>query len=289
MIRTLLAAILITSAAQAEDRTAVADPLVVKLWEGVPPGNIGDAGPEMKFPQWPETVANVSIPSMTVYRPPQEIKTGVAVVYCSGGSYNKVSAVSDSVGNADHFTSKGVTLIVVKYRTSPPAKDFSAALADARRAMRIVRHRAKEWDIDPHKIGMLGGSAGGNLILNVATHWDRGRPDAADVIERESCKPDFIAALCPWPNRQSLADLPIVRDTPPALICSARDDQIAPTSFAEEITAAYKSAGVTSHLWVIERGGHSAFSSMQNAAGAAWVDHFWTFLEEIQITPKQAP
>lgn len=285
-MRTILAIILLTFGTQAEDRTAVADPLVLKLWDGVPPGNIGDAGPETKFPQWPETVANVSVPTMTVYRPPQKITTGIAVVYCSGGSYNKVSAVSDSVGNAEYFTAKGVTLIVVKYRTSPPAKGFSAALADAKRAVRIVRHRAKEWDIAPHKVGMLGGSAGGNLILNVATHWDLGRPDAADVVERASCRPDFIAALCPWPNRQSLADLPIAEDTPPALICAAHDDQIAPSSFAEEITAAYKSSGVASHLWVIERGGHTAFSNMQGATGAAWIDHFWAFLEEIRITAK---
>ena len=250
-------------------------PLTIPLWDGDPPNFIQDAGPEIKFPQWPNTVGNVSVPSIVVYLPPVDLATGVAMIYCSGGSYNKVSAASDDVCDAKHFTSRGVAVVVLKYRTSPPSPDFSAALRDAQRAVRLVRHHAAEWKIDPRKIGMLGGSAGGHLILTLATHWDRGSEDAKDEVERQSCRPDFMTVLCPWPNKQKASEFRITQETPPALICSARDDQIAPIDFAEEILQAYRTVGVSAELWAIDQGGHSAFSNLKTAAGAAWIDQFW--------------
>lgn len=254
-------------------------PLTLNVWDDDPPGFMKDAGPETVFPQWPGTVGNVSVPTLTIYLPPADQATGIALLYCSGGSYNKVSAVSDDVGNAAYFVPKGVAVVVLKYRTSPPSLDFSAALADAARAIRLVRHRSKEWNIDPKKIGMLGGSAGGHLILTMATHWDRGKKDAFDPIDRESCRPDFVALLCPWPAKQSIKDFPINKETPPALICSARDDTVAPVSFAQDIKHAYDQAGVPAQLWIIDSGGHTAFSNMKDAPGAGWVDQFWSFLK----------
>lgn len=260
-------------------------PMLMNLWDGDPPGFMQYAGPETQFPQWPGTVGNVSVPTLAVYLPPRERASGIALIYCSGGSYNKVSSVSDEVGDAEHFVPKGVALIVVKYRTSPPARDFTAALQDARRAVRVVRSRAQEWNIDSEKIGMIGGSAGGHLILTLATHCDRGDPDADDPLDRVSCRPDFLTLLCPWPNKQSVADFPIVKDTPPALICSARDDNVAPIEFAEEVTAAYRRAGASARLWTVNAGGHSAFANMRNAPGAGWIDQFWLRLRESGLQP----
>ncbi|MCF7837417.1 MAG: DUF6067 family protein [Candidatus Marinimicrobia bacterium] len=256
-------------------------PFTMTLWEGAPPGLVADAGKELTYAQWPGTVGNVSVPAMTVYLPPKDKATGVALVYCSGGSYNKVSSASDHIADADYFVARGMALIVVKYRTRPPAEDYSAARADGKRAVRIVRHHAREWGLDPAKIGMLGGSAGANLILNVATHWDRGQPEAEDSVERESCRPDFIALLCPWPARQPLSDFPVDQDTPPALLCSARDDPIAPTAFAEGLAAAYETVGVPVKLWTIPKGGHTAFT--QGRPGEAWREHLWDFMKRIGL------
>jgi acetyl esterase/lipase len=261
-------------------RAGELSPVVLKLWNGDPPGMVKNAGEERTFPQWPDTVANVSVPTMAVYLPPKDKASGVALVYCSGGSYNKVSCISDDYGNADHFVPEGVALIVVKYRTTPPAaKDYSDALADAKRAVRIVRYRAKEWGIDPEKVGMLGGSAGAHLILSLATHADRGQSDAADPIQRESSRPDFLALLCPWPNNQPVSDFPINQQTPPALVCSARDDTIAPSAFAEGIVEAYKKAGAPAKLWLVETGGHTAFSP--GNAGSGWTEQLWSWMRSL--------
>lgn len=283
----LLSALFLTSVLiQTPLSAADQKPITLKLWDGDPPGFVKDAGPETTFPQWPGTLGNVSVPSMAVYLPPREKATGAALIYCSGGSYNKVSAVPDEVGNAAHFVPKGVAVIVVKYRTSPPSPDYSAALNDARRAVRIVRHHAKEWNIDPNKVGMIGGSAGGHLILSVATHWDRGDKEADDPIERQSCRPDFVTALCPWHGRQTAAEFPIDKETPPALLCSARDDLVAPIEFAEGIVAAFDKAGAHAKLWTVDTGGHNAFSNITTATGAGWIDQFWLFLKNEGIAGK---
>lgn len=254
--------------------------VVVTLWEGNPPGYVADAGDETTFPQWPETVGNVSIPTLAVYLPPKESANGFAVLYCSGGSYNKVSKIADDVGDADFFLSRGVALIVLKYRTTPPgARDHSDALQDLKRAMRLVRHRAQAWRIDRQKIGVLGGSAGAHLTLTLATHSDDGQPAASDPIEREGCRPAFIALLCPWPWNQTVSDFAVNKATPPAFICSARDDDVAPTAFAEGIAASYKEAGVLVELWLINQGGHAAFNA--GGPGVGWKERFWTWLDSL--------
>lgn len=260
------------------------EPVTLNLWSDDYHGIIRDAGAEKKFPKLPDTVANVSIPAMTVYLPEKRKSIGIALVYCSGGSYNKVSYVSDYVSQADYFVSKGVAVIVVKYRTLPPSKNVSDAMDDGLRAVRIVRYRAKEWGINPAKIGMLGGSAGANLILNAATHWDNGKAGTADPVERVSSRPDFIVLLCPWPNKQLLSDFVINETTPPALLCSAHDDKIAPTAFADGIVAAYKKAGVPATLWTIEKGGHTAFKP--GNFGGGWKEQLWSWLENIGIIAK---
>ena len=261
-----------------------AEPITLNLWNDDHPGIIKNAGKEKRFAKWPQTVANVSVPDMKVYLPAKSKSTGIALVYCSGGSYNKVSFMSDYVGNADYFVSRGVALIVVKYRTRPPSKNVSDAMNDGLRAVRIVRSRAREWGINPEKIGMLGGSAGSNLILNAATHWDKGNKMAADPVQRVSSRPDFIVVLCPWPNKQSVSDFNINKETPPALLCSARDDKVAPTSFSEEILAAYKKVGVPARLWTVDRGGHRTFRP--GLPGSEWKNILWTWLKSIGVTSQ---
>ena len=256
-----------------------AEPLTLPLWEGSPPGSNANAGLEKAFND--VTSMNVSVPAMTVYLAPREKATGVAIVYCSGGSYNKVSHASDAVGNADYFLAQGISLIVVKYRTAPPSSDWDAALSDARRAMRIVKQQAKKWNIDPARIGMLGGSAGAHLILRLATSEQQGHPASVDLVEREDCRPAFVGLLCPWPGKSKVSDFTITGDTPPMFLCSARDDTVAPTEFAQGIA----NASAHARLWIIDKGGHTAFRIGNQGEGAQWAERFTDWIKESAFSP----
>ncbi|WP_414663411.1 alpha/beta hydrolase [Horticoccus sp. 23ND18S-11] len=256
-----------------------AEPLILPLWEGSPPGLVANAGPEVTDAAG--TVGNISVPVIAVHLPPRAQATGAAFIVCPGGSYSRVGLFTSGMGTVDHFLPQGVAIIVLKYRTRPPSTDVvTDSLADARRAVRLARLHAAAWNIDPARIGLIGSSAGSHLVLNLATHWDRGDPNATAPVDRQSCRPDFIGLLCPWPNRQSVADFPVTRETPPAFVCSARDDQVAPAAFAESIAAAYATAGVNCRLWLIAKGGHTAFKLGTNRGeGSHWPEHFSAWLK----------
>lgn len=260
-----------------------ATPLKLPLWEGPPPGFVANAVPESIDAAG--TVSNVSVPSIEVHLPPRASATGLALIACPGGSYSRVGLVTSGMGMVDYFVPKGVAIIVLKYRTRPPSTAVEAdALADAKRAVRLVRLHAVEWAIDPARVGMVGGSAGAHLVLNLATHGDRGDPRAPAQIDRQSCRPDFIGLLCPWPNRQPIGDFPVTRETPPAFVASARDDRVAPSEFAESIAAAYAQAGVNCQLWLLPKGGHTAFKLGANRGeGSGWPQRFSTWLETAPV------
>lgn len=265
-----------------------ATPLNVPLWDGNPPGFVATAEPE--HIDTAGTVGNVSVPSLAVHLPPREKASGVALIICPGGSYSRVGLFTSGMGTIDYFVPRGVAIIVLKYRTRPPSANVVAdALADAKRAVRLVRLHAAEWNVDPERIGMIGSSAGAHLVLNLATHWDRGDAKATAAVDRQSCRPDFIGLLCPWPNQQPVAEFPITRDTPPAFVASARDDKVAPTAFAEGIAEAYLNAGMNCRLWLLEKGGHTAFKLGGNRGeGARWPEHFSAWLDHIILGAPSA-
>ena len=277
----LLALITVASEVKAQP-----SPLILPLWEDKPPGFVADAGREKAFNE--VTAMNVSVPSMTVYLPPREKTNGMAIVYCSGGSYEKVSHSSDAVGNADYFVSRNIALIVVKYRTRPPATELNAALDDARRAMRIVRHRAREWGIDPARIGMLGGSAGAHLVLRVTTGEHRGDANAADMIERESCRPAFVGLLCPWPGANKVADFPVTKDTPPTFMLCADNDR-GPSTAIPSLYLALKQAGVPAELHIYNSGGHG-FGYRPGATAvikSTWLLRVQDWMNDVGMSPAK--
>ena len=120
------------------------------------------------------------------------------------------------------------------------------ALADARRAVRLVRSHAAEWNISPDRIGMIGFSAGANLILNLATTKDAVDPANMDPISHLSSRPDFIGLAATWPYNQKISSFTIDGSAPPAFIMHARDDTVARFQFAEELAAAWNRANVPS-------------------------------------------
>ena len=135
-------------------------------------------------------------PKLTVYRAPDEDANGAAVVVCPGGSYGRLAADHEGKQVAEWLNSFGVSAFVLQYRLGPRYR-HPAPLQDAQRAIRMVRARAAEWGVDPGRVGILGFSAGGHLASTAATHFDDGRADAADPIERQGSRPDFAVLAYP--------------------------------------------------------------------------------------------
>jgi acetyl esterase/lipase len=135
-------------------------------------------------------------PSLTIYLPPADKANGCAVVVCPGGGYGALAMDHEGKQIAEWLNSQGVTAFILKYRLAPRYK-HPAPLQDAQRALRTVRSRAKEWNVDPKRIGIWGFSAGGHLASTAGTHFDDGKADADDPIERVSCRPDFLILAYP--------------------------------------------------------------------------------------------
>jgi acetyl esterase/lipase len=155
-------------------------------------------------------VRNVTRPTMTVYSP-QGKNTGAAVVVFPGGGFEILAIDLEGTEVCDWLTSKGITCVLLKYRVpgdggyaksapypkSGPYPESPMALEDAQRTLGLMRLHAAEWHIDPHKIGVLGFSAGGHLSAAISTHFEKRLYPAVDAADKESCRPDFAVAIYP--------------------------------------------------------------------------------------------
>jgi acetyl esterase/lipase len=237
-------------------------PRPIPLWPGRPPKFVENAPPETVDRS--AHIRVVSVPTISPYLPPAEHATGMALIICPGGGYGALDWRTHVVYAADVFVPKGVAVIGLKYRTRPPAMVNNAgiqeiALLDAKRAVRVVRARAKEWHIDPHKIGIVGYSAGANLAMNLAANFDAGDKQSADPIERESSRPDFGVGLATWHWRQKTSPFKFGPNTPPVFLVHATNDGItggAPIELRQAIEADLKKLGVPVHFAVFNEGAH---------------------------------
>jgi acetyl esterase/lipase len=196
---------------------------VVPLWKNGAPGFEARRNePEVSKDWW---VKNIHNPSLMVYVPEKDKANGAAVVICPGGGHNQLVINPEGRDPAQFLTSLGVTAIVLKYRlireeNSPYSMDN--VKQDVYRAMRLVRSHAKEWNIDTSRIGMLGFSAGGEVVALVAYADGTGDPNAPDSIDRLNGKPNFQMLIYPGP-----LGIPNVvpADAPPAFLLAANDDE----------------------------------------------------------------
>lgn len=211
---------------------------------------------------------NVSVPQVVVTKAVGATKPTPAVVVCPGGGYGLLAWNHEGIEVAEWLKDQGITAVVLKYRV-PDQRD--AALADAQRAIRWTRAKAKELNVDPAKIGIMGFSAGANLTVRAATNFKKPIYDPVDAIDGESCRPDFQLPIYPWDllarndpenpwkGHHGLeirkAEYPVDADTPIAFIVQSEDDFCRPeTSLAYYV--ALKEAGVAVELHLFERGGH---------------------------------
>ena len=211
-------------------------------------------------------VDKVSQPTLTLYSPKGR-NTGAALVVFPGGGYNVLAIDLEGTEACDWVTSKGMTCVLLKYRVpcmkSGPYRDCLTALQDAQRTVGLVRFHAMDWHIDPHKIGVLGFSAGGHMVAAMSTHFEKRLYPPVDAADQESCRPDFAVALYPGhlavPERnfELNPDLHISGQTPPTFLLHAQDDPTDPVENSLVYYAALRKAGVPAEMHVYLKGGHA--------------------------------
>ena len=214
-------------------------------------------------------LADVSVPAVVVTPVPWATKPVPAVVICPGGGYGILAWNHEGVEVAQWLKSLGISGVILKYRV-PDQRD--AALADAQRAIRWVRAHAKELNIDPTRVGIMGFSAGANLTVRTATNHKKPIYAAIDDVDKMSCRPDFQLPIYPWDvrvrtkvekngwpsawsNEYDQKTYPVDRDTPPAFIVQTLDDFCEPQT-ATTYDYVLKRAGVDSTLKLYQSGGH---------------------------------
>lgn len=254
------------------------------IWSGAVPG--ARSGPDSESADTVEPakrvagrtwtyVSNVSRPTLTVYSPTGQ-NTGAAVVVFPGGGYHILAIDLEGTEVCDWLTSTGITCVLLKYRVprSGPSWDAACkcqinpkpqpALQDAQRAVGLVRLHAAEWHIDPHKVGVLGFSAGGHLVAAISNQFQRRVYRAVDDADKESCRPDFAVALYPghlWmPQRGRFGfnpDIHVTRETPPTFLLQAETDSVDNVNQSLVYYIALKSAGVPTEMHLYADGGHA--------------------------------
>ena len=212
------------------------------LWPKTAPGENDDVGvgqeitkpsPRLVSGKPITRIFNVSVPTITLYRPPPDKDTGAAVLVCPGGGYGILAIDLEGTEVCQWLNSIGVTGVLLKYRV-PPRKGlepYTAPLQDAQRALGLVRIHAAEWKIDPHRIGIMGFSAGGDLSALVSTRFEQRTYAPVDEADQASCRPDF--AMLIYPGRLVLKEGPelapeltVTSNTPPTFLIQTEDDPI---------------------------------------------------------------
>jgi acetyl esterase/lipase len=245
----------------------------VPIWPGIAP-DARFGPPADSETTGPGEIDNVSRPTMTVYSPKGK-NTGAAVVVFPGGGYQVLAIDIEGTEVCDWLTSKGITCVLLKYRVPNTGPHWDnrckcqlnpkapMATEDAQRTMGLVRFHAAEWHIDPHKVGVLGFSAGGHLSAAISTHFDKRLYPAVDAADKESCRPDFAVALYPghlWIDEKRFElnpDVPVTRRTPPTFLLQAEDDHVDGVEQSLVYYIALKNAGVPVEMHLYAQGGHA--------------------------------
>lgn len=277
----------------------------VPIWPGAVPDAQRLAGPEFAYTATDDLIAGkpvvvverVSQPTMTVY-PPQGKNTGAAVVVFPGGGYWILAIDLEGTEVCDWLTSEGITCVLLKYRVPGNGKQPQSgaypkspmALQDAQRTMGLVRLHAAEWHVDPHKIGVLGFSAGGHLVAAISTHYKRRLYPLVDAADKESCRPDFAVALYPGHMMEHTSKpfalnpyVPVSHDTPPTFLLQATNDPIDSVQNSLVYFMALQRAGVPAEMHLYAQGGHAFGLRRTKDPITAWPELVETWLRAINM------
>lgn len=275
----------------------------LRLWEGDAPGALGNEEKD--------------IPTITPYLPAEGTANGTALLICPGGGYWGLSG-HEGAGYADYFSRQGITCFVLKYRLAANKYHHPCMFQDVTRAMRMIRSQADKWKIDSNKIGIIGSSAGGHLASTLMTHYDAGKADDADAVERASSRPDF-GILCyavisfqetfghigsrknligPMPDKALVDEfsneLKVTAQTPPAFIWSTVEDKVVNPQNSLAFAAACQTNGVAYDLHLYQRGVHGiGLSSGKNGVAPGdvhpWAKDVLYWMQQNNWLPAAAP
>lgn len=264
-------------------------PEKLPLWNGDAPVGEGAFAP--------------SSASVTVHLP--EKPNGTAMVICPGGGYGGLVVGPEGHGIAAWLNAHGIAGVVLEYRL-PKGNSF-LPLADAQRALRLTRARAREWHVDPDKIGIIGFSAGGHLASTAGTHFTEGQPAASDPVERVSCRPDFMVLVYPVitmgmgthggsrknllgenPSEAALLNFSnekqVTRQTPPAFLAHAQNDVVVPPAHSASFHEALQAAKVPSKYLELPTGGHG-LNGYKGPMWDAWQTQSLEWLRSLGLLP----
>lgn len=255
-----LALVALTSNLLAQEQQAV-----IRLWAGDAPGALGQADHD--------------VPTLTIFPAKGENPTTMGIVICPGGGYGGLAG-HEGAGYANYLSNNGIASFVLRYRLGSKGYRHPVMLQDVSRAIRTVRSRAAEWNLDAKLIGVMGSSAGGHLASTAVTHFDAGQPDAQDPIDRVSSRPDF-GVLCyavismedgvthggskrnllgPTPD-PALVDLlsnekQVTKETPPCFVWSTGEDKAVPVENSLRFVTAMQKSGVPYDFHIFQKGPH---------------------------------
>jgi len=268
----------------------------VPLWANGAPGSeaLRDKKEVIAPPAGPHDsvkVSSIHNPSLLVYLPPKEKATGAAMIVAPGGGHRFLSIDTEGTNVAEWLNSIGVAAFVLKYRLAreegSPYKVEVDPYADAQRAIRTIRSRAKEWGVDPARVGIMGFSAGGEVAMLASTKFDAGKPDAADPIERQSSRPDFQILIYPGIQAEKVE---VGKDTPPTFLLCADNDK-GPSTAIPAVYLALKKAGVPAELHVYASGGHGfgyqPTDNRPNVIYATWVARLQDWMADVGMSPAK--
>ena len=249
-----------------------AEPLVVEIWPGKVPDESGNIGAErvrlspklerkqVEVTEQTRLITDVTRPTITIHRPAAEKNTGTAMLICPGGGYWDLYWQLEGEEVAAWLNSIGVTGIILKYRVprrpdEPKTEPARRPLADAQRAVSLVRSKASQWGIHPQRIGIVGFSAGGHLAIATATSFDKRAYEPVDDVDKISCRPDFAipvySGYLKMKDKDELSPgLRIPSGTPPIFLVHGGEDIISPPENSVLLYLALKQAGIPAELHI---------------------------------------
>ena len=237
---------------------AAQQPVAIPLWPAGAPGSEGRTAKEVVVvaDNGEQRVSSIHNPSITPYLPAPEKATGAAILVIPGGGHRLLAITHEGYAVAEWLAARGIAAFVLKHRLAREEGSTYRieveALADAERAMRLIRSRAKDWNIDPARVGAIGFSAGGELVNQISTRAGTGNSESPDAIERERSRPDFQALI--YPGRSG--DIQPAKDSPPAFLACAYNDRPDISEGLAEAYLRFKRAGVPAELHIYGAGGH---------------------------------
>ena len=276
---------------------------VIRLYDGKAPGSENWTWEEAENSTnlyKTRVVYNVTTPTLTAYLPSADVATGTAVVIAPGGAFHTLSIDSEGIDVAKWLAAKGVAAFVLKYRvvrslTNDPVAELTAkmadfkkldaenapvvplAVADGRRAIEYVRQHAKEFNIQPNRIGLMGFSAGGTITMGVGFDYN------------STNRPDFLAPIYPYLGAGAIAKQVVPTDAPPLFVCAATDDQLGLAPHSTKLYNDWIAAGKSAELHMYLKGGHGFGMRKQNLPTDTWIDRFGDWLKLNGYLDKPKP